>query len=220
MSSPRKFGVSPSLKSSGLTRSVAIASLLFVWVTVFWVTALLGTALPATASLLRTADAGTIVVQSRRTLRDQNRQSWQAIAFKRVQPDLSDQPLYLRLVAFPDSVAIDHPQPILLSNIQGQVWTAADRSDQIAAFPQPSVGQYELQAVLPNLSDQPLRLEVPTVNGEAIVLRIPIALIQEWRVVAQSQVSQLTQDCGQFPLEARQNPDFPEWTGCRGQLGM
>lgn len=174
---------------------------------------------PALASILRTADTGAIVVQSRRTLRDQHRQSWQVIAFKRVQPDAPEEAIYLRLVAFPGSVAIDHPQPILLSNVQGQVWSAADRSDQIALSAQPSVGQsvgqYELQAVLSTLPDQTLRLEVPTLQ-EAIVLRIPPALIQEWQTVAQSEASQLVKNCDRFPLEARQNPDFPEWTGCRG----
>ena len=181
---------------------------------------LLGTVgTPALASILRTADSGAIVVQSRRTVRDQHRQSWQVIAFKRVQPDAADEAIYLRLVAFPGSVAIDHPQPILLSNVQGQVWTAADRSDQISVSAQPSirqsVGQYELQAVLPALSDQTLRLEIPIVDQDAIVLRIPPALIQEWQTVAQTVAEQLVKDCDRFPLEARQNPAFPEWTGCR-----
>ncbi len=194
----------------------AIARLLFIAFGMVLIT--FGTVnTPAHASLLRTADSGAIVVQSRRTLRDQHRQSWQVIAFKRVQPDAPEEAIYLRLVAFPGSVAIDHPQPILLSNVQGQVWTAADRSDQITVA-QPSVGQsvgqYELQAILSALPDQTLRLEVPTAQ-EAIVLRIPPALIQEWQAVAQSESSQLVNACAQFPLEARQNSAFPEWTGCR-----
>lgn len=196
-------------------------SRLFRWTTIaflislFWLTDCCNSL--AIASILRTADtSGAIVVQSRRTLRDSDRQSWQVIAFKRVQPDGLDDSVNLRLVGFSNQIEIAHPQPILLMDIQGRGWTAADVSDQIAvAFPQPTVGQYQLQPVLSELStDQPLRLEVLTQAGEVIVLRIPPALIQEWQSVASVNASQLVKACDLFPLEARQNPAFPNWTGC------
>ncbi|HEY9644413.1 MAG TPA: DUF3122 domain-containing protein [Coleofasciculaceae cyanobacterium] len=190
--------------------AIAALSLLFWWIDL--------DPLPAAASILRTADAsGAIVVQSRRTLRDPTRQSWQVIAFKRVQPSGLDAAVNLRLVGFSNQIEIAHPRPLVLMDIQGHLWTAADISDQISVTsPQPTVGQYQLQGILSELSThQPLRLEVPIQNGEAIVLRIPPALIQEWQSIAPVDASQLIQACDQFPLEARQNSDFPEWTGCR-----
>ena len=56
---------------------------------------------PAIATVLYTADtSGSVIVQSRRTLRDQYHYSWQAIAFKPISPDGSGA-LSLRLVGFP-----------------------------------------------------------------------------------------------------------------------
>jgi Protein of unknown function (DUF3122) len=196
---------------SSFFRWTAIASL----ISLFW---LADCNPPAMASILRTADtSGAIVVQSRRTVRDPARQSWQVIAYKRVQPNGLDQSMYLRLVGFSNRIEIAHSQPIILMDVQGHMWTAADVSDQIlVTSPQPTVGQYQLQSVLSELSAyQPLRLEVPTQNGEAIVLRIPPALIQEWQSIAQVDANQLIEACNLFPLEARQSPAFPEWTGCR-----
>jgi hypothetical protein len=180
---------------------------------------LTGLIAPASASILRTADAsGAIVVQSRRTLRDQNRQSWQVIAFKPVHPDRPNQSIALRLVGFPERTKIAHPSPIALIDFQAQTWTVADRSDQISADLNllANTGQYDLQSVLPHLpTQQRLRLEVPTLEQETLVLKIPPALIAEWQQVAASEASQLVEQCKQFPLEARRNPAFPAWTSCQ-----
>lgn len=190
----------------------------------FWLTGAL-TLSSADASLLRTADnLGAIVVQSRRTLWDQNHHSWQVIAFKSVRPDRPDAETYLRLVGFLDQTEIAHPQPIALVGI-GQVWMAADRSDQISTqistAPQPvtlpaNMGQYALEPILAELSPtQKLRLELPRVDQGAIVLQIPPALVEEWQQVSGSTADPLVNACELFPLEARQNPAFPDWTGCR-----
>lgn len=172
----------------------------------------------ASARILRTADlSDAIVVQSRRTLYDRHHQSWQLVAFKRVKPDVAADSLRLRLVGFPGHIQIAHPQPIAFVGLQEQTWAAADRSEQILVTDlPPNVGQYDLQAVLAQLpTDQRLRLEVRTVDRDIITLQIPPPIIQEWQTIANTTVNQLMNGCEQFPLEARQNPHFPQWTGCR-----
>jgi hypothetical protein len=177
-----------------------------------------GASIPAAAAaILRTADtADAIVVQSRRTLWDAQQQSWQVIAFKRIQPHTST-PTALRIVGFPDRYVIDHPQPLSLSAGQAQTWSLADRSDQIVATPATlaTVGQYDLQSVLFQLPAQRLQLELPLKDHEPIALRVSPGLIQEWQQIAQVEASQLVDACEQFPRAARQHPDFPAWTQCR-----
>lgn len=174
----------------------------------------------AAATVLYTADAANaIVVQSRRTIRDQERQSWQVIAFKSVRTDEQDLPLTLRVVGFPGGPAIAHPEPGQLIDLQQRVWLLPDRSAQVAVDPALpfSLGQYDLAAVLRQLpTTQRLQLQLPTADAaNPIVLSIPPALIHEWQTVAAAAASDLVNRCDLFPMEARQNPKFPLWTGCR-----
>ena len=212
----KRFGFNQSIgQSLGLVFALFAASLF---------AALGGLALlspPAIAAVLYTADtSGSVIVQSRRTLRDQDHHSWQAIAFKPISPDGSGG-LSLRLVGFPGVVEIAHPQAIVLTNPQGQRIYVADISDQISAQnsvtlpPQPHVGQYDLQASLPQLSiDYRLQLELPT--RPPALLQLPPALLQEWQTIANTQPSDLIHACTKFPIEAQHNPDFPAWVGCPG----
>lgn len=127
-----------------------------------------------------------IVYQSRQTLKDQNGQTWQAIAFKRIRPD-GNSSFELRLVGFPNLVEIDRSQPLSLVNSLGKKLIAADTSNHIfmeKLKPQPNVGQYDLQPLLTELQvEMPLKLLLPTL-GEAIRLSVPSALIAEWQTVA------------------------------------
>jgi hypothetical protein len=130
---------------------------------------------------------GQVVYQSRQTLPDQHGNSWQAIAFKRIRPDGSSS-VALRLVGFPGMANLDRSQPLTLTNSLGKTLTAADASSQIftdEAAPEPNVGQYDLQPLLPQLQAAiPLRLTLPTLTGDAITLNVPAGLIQEWQTVA------------------------------------
>ncbi|EKQ69551.1 Protein of unknown function (DUF3122) [Leptolyngbyaceae cyanobacterium JSC-12] len=65
---------------------------------------------------------GQIVYQSRQTLKDQQGNSWQAIAFKRVRPDGTAN-IYLRLIGFPDVAEVDRTRPLKLINSLGKTWT-------------------------------------------------------------------------------------------------
>jgi hypothetical protein len=147
---------------------------------------------PHAAAVIRQLEEapGQIVYQSRQTLRDRHGNSWQAIAFKRIRPD-GKTSFSLRLVGFPGVVEIDRTQPLSLSNSLGKTLTAIDTSSTIfteSAVPEPNVGQYDLEPLLPQLqSEIPLKLTLPTIGGEEINLLIPPFLVQEWQTVASSE---------------------------------
>ncbi len=132
---------------------------------------------------------GQIVYQSRQTLKDQQGDTWQAIAFKRIHPE-GQMSLELRLVGFPGRVAISHGQPLTLTNSLGKTLSAQDTSGSIfsqGATPEANVGQYDLQPLLLQLQPElPLQLTLPTTKGDAIDLGIPPALVQEWQALASS----------------------------------
>ncbi len=141
--------------------------------------------LPAHAALRQLEEApGQTVYQSRQTLQDQHSNSWQAIAFKRIQPN-GAATIYLRLVGFPGTVELDHTRPLGLTNSLGKTWTAADVSQQMftdATHSESNIGQYDLQPILMQLEPTvPLQLDLPTLNGTETRLNIPSALIEEWR---------------------------------------
>lgn len=144
---------------------------------------------PNAAAVIRQLEEapGQMLYQSRQTLKDRYGNSWQAIAFKRIRPDGTTS-FSLRLVGFPGIVEIDRTQPLLLSNSLGQTLTAVDTSGTIfseSAVPEPNVGQYNLQPLLPQLRPEiPLKLTLPTIGGEGIQLSIGPSLIQEWQTVA------------------------------------
>ena len=131
---------------------------------------------------------GQMVYQSRQNLKDQQGNTWQAIAFKRTSPDHKNR-FYLRLVGFPGVTKIDRTQPIALTNSLGKSFTASDASQDIFAesnAPQSNVGQYDIESLLLQLSVEiPWELTLPTISGEAVNLAISPTLIQEWQTLAQ-----------------------------------
>lgn len=145
---------------------------------------------PAAAAIRQLEESpGQIVYQARQTLQDQQGNRWQTIAFKRIRPD-GQTSFELRLVGFPGSEAIEHNLPLTLTNALGTTLTAKDTSGEIftaAANPEPPVGQYDLQPLLPQLQPEiPLQITLPTIEGKGILLGIPAAVVQEWQTVARS----------------------------------
>lgn len=144
---------------------------------------------PSAAAAIRQLEEapGQIVYQSRQTLKDQHGNNWQAIAFKRIRGD-GRTSFELRLVGFPGVVEIDRSQSLTLTNSLGKIFTAADASGDIfteVAKPEPNVGQYDLQPLLPDLEvGIPINLNLPTVGGAAVKLSVSPLLIEEWRTVA------------------------------------
>lgn len=153
---------------------------LFVWV----VTINLAIA-PVQAAIRQLEEApGQMVYQSRQTLKDQQGSSWQAIAFKRSRPDHTAT-LYLRLVGFPGTVAIDHSQPLILTDLLGKTLTATDVSQEMFADKtqmEPNFGEYDLQPILMQLDPAiPLQITLPTPASPEIILNVSPEVIGEWR---------------------------------------
>ena len=126
-----------------------------------------------------------MVYQARQSLKDQHGNTWQTIAFKRVRPD-GNSSFELRLVGFPNLVAIDHAQSLTLTNSLGKALTANDTSSNIfKEGAQANVGQYDLQPLLSELQAEiPLKISLPTIKGDAISLSVPPSLVAEWQTVA------------------------------------
>jgi|JI102314A2RNA_FD_contig_101_779026_length_1622_multi_2_in_0_out_0_2 Protein of unknown function (DUF3122) len=132
---------------------------------------------------------GQMVYQSRKTIKDQHRNNWQAIAFKRIRPN-GKTSVELRLVAFPGVVEIDRTKPLLLTNSLGKTLTAADVSSNIftdSTVPEPNIGQYDIQPLLPQLQAEiPLKLTLPTLHGDAINLSVSPSFVQDWQTLLSS----------------------------------
>ena len=126
-----------------------------------------------------------MVYQSRQSLKDQHGNTWQTVAFKRSRPD-GNSSFELRLVGFPNLVAIDHTQSLTLTNSLGKTLTAVDTSSNIfKEGAQGNVGQYDLQPLLADLQAEiPLKISLPTLKGDVISLSIPPSLVAEWQTVA------------------------------------
>ncbi len=130
---------------------------------------------------------GHLLYQSRQTLWDGHKHSWQAIAFQHTQPDASLH-VYLRLVAFPGTANIDRSQPLVLTNSLGETFEATDTSGQIftdASSPEPNVGQYDLQPILDQLrAEMSWRLHIPSNQEAGTTLFVPSTVVQEWHALA------------------------------------
>jgi len=127
------------------------------------------------------------ISKSRQTLKDQQGGIWQAIAFERTLPDQEDS-IYLRLVAFPGSVNIDHSRPLTITNSMSETLTAVNVSEDMFTDKTqmaPDAGEYNLQPILMQLESAiPLRLIVPTLDQQEIVLNVAPTVVEEWRSLA------------------------------------
>jgi hypothetical protein len=146
--------------------------------------------LPAFATVTQFEEyPGQMLYQSRQNLQDQNGNSWQVIAFKRIHPEGSSL-VSLRVIGFSDQVEFDHTQPLTLTTSLGQTLTAKDISSEISQdVPTPTnVGEYDIKPVLSQLrAEMPLQVILPTSGGNAVSLSVPSAVIEEWQTVASDQ---------------------------------
>lgn len=143
----------------------------------------LGIPAPAVARLQQQVEApGQVLYQSRHTLRDSNRDTWQVVLFKRIANERASD-LDLRLVGFPGRTEFEHPRNLMLA-AGDRTWQAPDRFATEA--PAPNVGQFDFAEILPQLpSDGAVELTLPATG--APVLKIPVSVIVEWQIVAASQ---------------------------------
>lgn len=130
---------------------------------------------------------GQWVYQSRQTLKDLSGNSWQTIAFKRVDAQ-GKTSIALRLVGFPGVAAIDHARSLTLTDVWGTTLTLPDASQAIFNEGQSlesNVAQYDLLPVLPRLQmASPQRLTLPIGNDETATLFVSPLLLQEWKTLA------------------------------------
>ncbi|OCR01659.1 hypothetical protein BCD67_13615 [Oscillatoriales cyanobacterium USR001] len=140
---------------------------------------------PAMALVQKTEEApGQILYQSRHTVRDSHGNSWQVILFKQTKSNQPDT-INLRLVAFPGIAEFDHPKTLDISTINGQNFIAADVFEKKS--PATNVGQYDLSAILNKLPEgYALRLSLPLVDEQSLILNIPPSWVKEWQEVAQA----------------------------------
>jgi hypothetical protein len=145
---------------------------------------------PAQAALRQLEEApGQIVYQSRQTLKDQQGNSWQAIAFKRTRPDNTDI-IRLRLVGFPGTAELDHFQPLTLTDLLGKTLTATDISQEMFADKaqvEINAAEYDLQPILMQLAlGIPLQLSLPTLDQGEIALNVSPEAVEEWQSLTKS----------------------------------
>ena len=137
---------------------------------------------PAIATITETDIApGQIHCRSEQILTDETGHKWQIMLFMN-QVDSSQVPsLNLRLSGLSSSVSIQSQKPLVIS-------TKSDRYEATNTFlgksPLPSIGQYNIKKIFPQLPTVDLLLEIPLEKGKSTRLHIPKAIVKEWQEVA------------------------------------
>jgi Protein of unknown function (DUF3122) len=121
-----------------------------------------------------------ILYRSQQKLNDESGNVWQVILFKRVYPgEIAS--VNLRLVGFPDTVELIHPQPLKISSSEGNIWKATDIF--LDEAPAATIGQYDLKDILPQLPSDNLLLSIPLGRERFVNIPVPSFVVQEWRTV-------------------------------------
>lgn len=143
---------------------------------------------PAKASMSQLEEMpGQMLYQSRHTLRDQNGNPWQVVFFKRIKPDQTTQ-INLRLVDFPGTATLTHPEPLIVITKSGQEWRAADVFAEKA--PASNVGQYDLKEIIPQIPlASPLELNLELNEQQRLRLKVPGEIVLEWQDVVQQELT-------------------------------
>ncbi|NJR31250.1 DUF3122 domain-containing protein [bacterium] len=126
---------------------------------------------------------GEVIYRSQLKLEDQSGNVWQVILWKQVYPDCPPS-VNLRLVGFPGSAELIHPQPLRITKATGEILTAPDVFLEEA--PVPTIGQYNFKDILPKLAVKPLLLSIPLPGEHFINILVPQSVVQEWQKVVSS----------------------------------
>jgi hypothetical protein len=126
------------------------------------------------------AAPGEILYRSQTKLDDQSGHVWQIVLFKQVYPN-QDISLNLRLVGFPNSAELIHPQPLQITTTSGKTFTAADVF--LDEAPAPTIAQYDFKEILPQLPNEPLQLGIPLPKQNFINISVPQSVVREWHEV-------------------------------------
>ncbi|MBD2359050.1 DUF3122 domain-containing protein [Tolypothrix sp. FACHB-123] len=123
---------------------------------------------------------GEIIYRSQLKLEDQSGHVWQVIFWKQVYPGHPSS-INLRLVGFPGSAELIHPQPLRITKATGEVLIAPDVF--LESAPVPTIGQYNFQDILPKLTVEPLLLGIPLPGEKFINISVPQSVVKEWQKV-------------------------------------
>lgn len=119
-----------------------------------------------------------ILYRSQTKLDDQSGKVWQVVLFKQVYPGEATT-INLRLVGFPGTAELIHPQPLKITSDTGQVWNAADVF--LDEAPAPTIGQYDFKDILLQLPQESLNLAIPLPGLKSINISVPVHIVKEWK---------------------------------------
>ncbi|BAY37001.1 hypothetical protein NIES2111_13350 [Nostoc sp. NIES-2111] len=138
-----------------------------------------GLTAPTVIAAVNQSESTEILYRSFAKLNDQSGQVWQVVLFKQIYPGQA-QTVNLRIVGFPGSAELLHPQPLKITTVTGKVLTATDVF--LDEAPAPTIGQYDFKDILPQLSIEPLVLSI-SVPKDTINISVPQSVVQEWQKV-------------------------------------
>ncbi|MBK1990858.1 DUF3122 domain-containing protein [Sphaerospermopsis aphanizomenoides BCCUSP55] len=127
--------------------------------------------------------SGEVLYRSQVKLDDDFGKVWQVVLFKQVYPGQKSQ-INLRLVGFPGSQELIHPQPLRITSNTGKIWNASDIF--LDEAPAPTVGQYDFTEILPQLPLDSLTLAIPLPGKKSINISVPTHVVKEWQTIITS----------------------------------
>ena len=128
------------------------------------------------------------VYQAQHVLIDTDNHIWEVSALKPMEK--GSRGVYLQLVTQSQSIHLDASQPLILNTASGTQLSAPNMTRQyfIGALPEPNVGHYDIQALLPQLKDEhSLQLQLPTQQATPVTLSISSDILEEWITVGACQ---------------------------------
>ena len=151
---------------------------------------------------------GLIHCRAEQILTDEAGHKWEIMLFTN-QVDAPQIPsLNLRLSGLSSSLRIQSQKPLVISSNSSNLTKTATESNRYEAAntffgqpPLPSIGQYDLQDILPQLPKEELLLEIPLEKGKSSYLHIPQTMVKEWQEVAAKATnpSQTTEPTQELP---------------------
>lgn len=118
--------------------------------------------------------------RSEQILTDEAGNKWEVMFFTEVDaPEVTS--LNLRISGLSSSVNIEPQKPLVIKT-SGSRYETTDILWQNP--PLPSIGQYDLKNIFPQVSTTDLWLEIPLENNSTADLNIPRSLVEEWQEVS------------------------------------
>ncbi|VEP12299.1 conserved hypothetical protein [Hyella patelloides LEGE 07179] len=137
---------------------------------------------PAIGTITETDIApGQIHCRSEQVLTDEAGHKWEIMLFTNQVDFPQVASLNLRLSGLSSSLRIQSQKPLVV-NDSSDLYEVSNIF--LEKSPLPSIGQYDLKKIIPQLSTEKLLLEIPLENGKSSRLHIPQTMVQEWQEVA------------------------------------